>query len=206
MTTLRRMTYDDLMAQPDDGYLHELVRGEIRRMPPPKARHGRVEIALGSAIDHYLEHRAIALGWSEEGDLDSRDRLVGCPMVGEAGMRFSLPDDPDQVRGADVLYLTPEQVARHEQAIATGYIPEVPALVAEVVSPSDKQRDVDEKVADYLAGGAQLVWLLRPNTRTGVVYSPDAEPRMIRFDGVLDGEDVLPGFSVPLKRLFPTRV
>jgi hypothetical protein len=29
MTTLQRMTVDDLMAQPDDGYRHELVRGEI---------------------------------------------------------------------------------------------------------------------------------------------------------------------------------
>ena len=120
-------------------------------------------------------------------------------------MRFSLPDDPDQVRGADVLYLTPEQVARHEAAIATGYIPEVPALVAEVISPSDRRRDVDEKVADYLAGGAHLVWLLRPSTRSVEVHRPDAEPRTIGPDGVLDGGEVLPGFSVPVRRLFPAR-
>lgn len=42
MTTTQRMTYADLMALPDDGYLHELVRGEILPMPPPKGEHGYI--------------------------------------------------------------------------------------------------------------------------------------------------------------------
>jgi hypothetical protein len=63
MTTTRRMTYADLMALPDDGRLHELVRGEIRSMPPAKGPHGGIEFALAGAIDRYLYGRALALGW-----------------------------------------------------------------------------------------------------------------------------------------------
>lgn len=54
MATLQRMTFDDLMATPDDGYLYELVRGEIMRMPPPKEDHGDIEAALVAAIGRYL--------------------------------------------------------------------------------------------------------------------------------------------------------
>src|SRR5579859_7522104 len=133
MTTTRRMTYADLLAQPDDGSLHELVRGELRSMPPPKGDHGGIEYALAEAIGRYLFGRAVALGWSENEGRRARARLVGYAAGGEAGMRFSLPDDPDQVRGADALYLTPEQFALAEPTIDDDYIPFVPVLVAEVV-------------------------------------------------------------------------
>ncbi len=50
MTTTRRATYEDLVGLPDDGDLHELVRGEIRRMPPPTEPHGAIEAALIEAV------------------------------------------------------------------------------------------------------------------------------------------------------------
>ena len=56
MATLQQATFDDLMAQPDDGSLYELVRGEILRMPPPKTDHGDVEAALVEAIGRYLQN------------------------------------------------------------------------------------------------------------------------------------------------------
>lgn len=56
MVTKIRMTYEDLMSQTDESVRHELVRGEILCMTPPKGRHGRVEAALGEAVgsDEYL--------------------------------------------------------------------------------------------------------------------------------------------------------
>jgi Uma2 family endonuclease len=202
MTTLQRMTFDDLMAQPDDGYLHELVRGEILRMPPPKTKHGYVEAALVEAIGRHLNDRAISLGWEKRQGRAARDRLVGRLLSGEAGLRFSLPDDPDQVRGVDVGYLDPEQVARLAAVPEDQYIPEVPALVAEVISPSETASYVHEKVSDYLAGGARLVWLLYPKTRTVMVYHPDGTARTLPAGGVLDGGAVLPGFAEDLSNIF----
>ncbi len=202
MTTTRRMTYDDLMALPEDGGRHELVRGEIRVTPPPKGGHGGVESALDEAIARYLYNRATDLGWRAEQGRLARVRLVGYLAVGEAGMRFSLPDDADQIRAADLLYLPPAQFARAEAALRDEHIPFVPALVTEVVSRTDRPAEVAEKVADYLAGGARLVWLLHPTMRTVTVHSPDEEPRTISMGGFLDGGAVLPGFAVPLNDLF----
>jgi len=105
MTSVRRAMFEDLIALPDDGHVHELVRGEIRRMPPPKGQHGHVEAAIVEAIGRYLHGRALSLGWQESAGLAARDRLVGYLGSGEQGIRFSVPDDPDQVRGVDVLYL-----------------------------------------------------------------------------------------------------
>jgi Uma2 family endonuclease len=128
--------------------------------------------------------------------------LVGALAGGEFGIRFSLPDDPDQVRGLDVCYLSPEQVARYETSGPNEYFREVPALVAEVISPSESADYVDEKLSDYLAGGARLVWLLYPRSRTVKVYSPDAPLQVVPFSGVLTGDVVLPDFSLAVATLF----
>ena len=202
MTTALRMTYDDLMARPDDGYRYELVRGEILRMPSPKGDHGFVEAAVVGALDRYLYNRAIALGWDPQTGQRSRSRVAGYLASGEAGIRFSLPDDPDQVRGADVLYLTPEQFARLDPLIRTEYIPELPALVVEVISPSERATDSNQKVTDYLAGGALLVWQIYPETRTARVYTADGRTWTVPTDGALEGGEVLPGFSLRLATLF----
>ena len=202
MTTVQRMTFNDLMAQPDDDYLNELVRGEILRMPPPKEDHGCVEAALVEAIGRYLDDRALALGWEKSQGRAARNRLVGRLLSGDVGVRFSLPDDPDQLRGLDVCYLSAEQVARLGAVPTAEYLVEMPALVAEVISPSETASYINEKVNDLLRGGAQLVWLFYPKTRTVMVLRPDGSARMIPAGGLLDGNDVLPGFTVELASIF----
>ena len=202
MKTLQRMTYADLLGQADDGMLHELVRGEIVRMPPPKGKHGRIEMRLGGLLNRYLDERAMALGWHLERGYDQRDRLVGAVAGGEFGIRFAVPDDPDQVRGLDVCYLSPDQIAHYEATDPDEYFPAVPALVAEVISPSERAEYINEKVNDYLAGGARLVWLLFPRTRTVQVYSPDQPIVSLRDHELLDGGEVLPGFSVSVAIIF----
>ncbi len=202
MVTTQRMTFADLMAQPDDGCLHELVRGEIVRMPPPRTGHTYVEAALIEAIGRYLYDRALTLDWQEMQGRKARDKLVGRLMSGEAGVRFSLPDDPDQTRGLDVGYLSPEQVARLEDVPDDEYIREMPVLVAEVISSSETADYINEKVTDYLAAGARLVWLLYPRTRSAMVLRADGTANTVPADGSLDGEDILPGFAEPLFNIF----
>src|SRR5690242_17445528 len=124
----RPISLSEFMALPDDGYRHEFVRGEVRVMPPPKGNHGLVETRVLAAIDRYLDVRARSLGWNGEQGPDARDRLVGFVAGGEFGLQFTLPDDPHQLRGADGVYVPPEQYATlswDEQ----DYFPAVPHLV-----------------------------------------------------------------------------
>jgi Uma2 family endonuclease len=203
MITGRRMTFDDLMATPEDGHRFELVRGEIVRTPPPKGDHGDIEAALVGAIGYYLHERALGKGWRESGGRGARNGLVGRLISGGTGIRFSTPTDSDQTRGIDVGYLSTEQVARLGVSSGAEYISEVPALVAEVISPSESSEYVEKKVSDLLAGGALLVWLLYPKPRTARICLPDGSTRLVGPEGMLQGGDVLPGFSVALVSLFP---
>lgn len=121
----------------------------------------------------------------------------------EAGIRFTLPDGPDQIRGVDMPSLGVEQFRRLEPSIRGACIPEVPALVAEIISPADTTAYSTEKVTDYLQGGAQLVWQLYPKTQSVRVYTGDNRTWTVLSDGLLDGAPVLPGFSVLVAELFP---
>jgi Uma2 family endonuclease len=58
------------------------------------------------------------------------------------------------------------------------------------------------KVATYLEAGVRLVWLIDPASLTVTVFRPDAAPRTLAEDDVLDGGDALPGFAVPLAEVF----
>jgi Uma2 family endonuclease len=78
----------------------------------------------------------------------------------------------------------------------------VPALVVEIISPSDGATYVHEKVRDYIAGGAHLVWLVYPRTRTVQVHRADGTITEVASNDRLDGSDVLPGFALPLNALF----
>ena len=204
MTTVQRATFDDLMDTLDDGYRYELVRGEILRMPPPQGIHVQIEFRLARMIERFLAQRAQAFGWDETQDEDAYEHLVGLVAGGEGGVRFSVAGDSDQVRGMDLCYLNPEQVARYRDAGGTGYFREVPALVVEVLSPSDSASYLDEKVLDYLAGGARLVWLLDPRRRIVRVFRPNGTNETVPAGDALSGEEVLPGFTVPVARLFPS--
>lgn len=198
----KRTTLDEFLALPGDGNRHEFVRGEIRVMPPPKGKHGVREIALLSVIDRYLDEQARHLGWDPEQGPDARDALVGFVAGGEFGLQFSLPDDPHQIRGADGVYVPTDQLARANWD-GESYFPQVPALVIEVISSSETAADVSEKVQDYLAGGARRVWCVYPSRATIHIHDAEAPTRVLRRDDTLTDADLLPGFVLPLRYLFP---
>ena len=197
-----RMTVEEFMALPDDGNRHELVRGELRTMPPPHGMHGRIEIEIMAELRAYLMRRAEAAGWTPDQGLAARDRLVGFVAAGEVGLQFTLPDDPNQIRGADGVYVPAEQVA----AVGwdgRGYFPAVPHLVIEVIGDATRADDLAEKVQDYLTGGARRVWCLYQRTRTIHIHDASAPLRVVRGGGALTDDELLPGFSVPLALIFP---
>ncbi len=198
----RPMTVAEFMALPNDGNRHELVRGELRIMPPPKGVHGLIEAAVVAAIDRYLDNKARGLGWNERQGIMARNKLAGFVAGGEFGMQFTLPDDPNQIRGADAAYVPADQFANVSWD-RKEYFPAVPHLVIEVISSSERADDIIEKVQDYLTGGARRVWCLYPARRAVYIHDADGPMRVVRgADAVLTDDELLPGFSVPLNMFF----
>lgn len=71
--------------------------------------------------------------------------------------------------------------------------------IASDPSPSDTPAELLAKVADWLAAGSRLVWVIDPERAEARIYRKDGSVYVLPIGGSLDGEDVLPGFLCPLK-------
>ena len=174
------ITGEDLARLGDIGR-SELIDGRIVRMSPTNYRHGRVELRIGAALEVFVSPRGF-----------------GAVLTGEVGIYTRR--DPDRVRGADVLYLTHATYARRSPRLA--FLDVAPELVAEVLSPEDRAVAVTQKLREYFALGVRLVWIADPEARTVMVHRSLTDLRELREGDLLTGEDVLPGFEVPVAALF----
>jgi Uma2 family endonuclease len=175
----RAVTAEELFQYPDAKY-YELVRGVPRVCEPPGGVHGRI---AGSIVAHLRNHV---------------ERLGLGTVLVESG--YVLQRAPDTVRGPDVSFvslarLPPEQIPEQ-------FIPGAPDLAVEILSPSSRWSEVEEKIADYFAAGARLVWVVDPGERRAIVRYPDRPPRVVAAGESLDGEDVVPGFALAVAELF----
>ncbi|MEW6277150.1 MAG: Uma2 family endonuclease [Candidatus Eremiobacterota bacterium] len=178
MDTSIRYTGEDLLAMPEQDRF-ELVRGELVAMPPPPGgKHGLLTGQVYRILDRYASDRN--LGWV----------LLECG--------FYLSRDPDTVRAPDVMYYARDRLPE----VPEGYLECPPDLAVEIASPSQSSTYLEEKVQDYLSAGVRLVWVLYPRTRTVHGYFPGGRAQVLYASDVLTGEDVLPGFSLPVSQLF----
>jgi Uma2 family endonuclease len=108
---------------------------------------------------------------------------------------------PDQVRGPDVCFVS--WTKRPERTVPTEPISDlIPDLVVEILSPSNTTREMRLKVREYFESGVRLVWIIDPAKRSAeILTAPDAKTSLAE-SGTLDGGDVLPGFRLPLAKLF----
>ena len=127
-----------------------------------------------------------------------QSRRLGVVYAGDTG--FVLARSPDTVRGPDVAFVTRE---RFEAVGRTArHFPGAPDLAVEVLSPGDRPDAVQAKVADYLAAGTQIVWIVDPASEQVTVFHTLLAPRTLTSDQELDGEDVLPGFRITVAEFF----
>ncbi|QDA62650.1 Uma2 family endonuclease [Hymenobacter jejuensis] len=114
---------------------------------------------------------------------------------------FTLPDgsmlspDASWVSAAKWNALTTEQQDK--------FAPVCPEFVVELKSASDSIKTLQAKMLDWLRNGAQLAWLLVPETETAFIYRlGQPEPEVVQgFDNELTGENILPGFRLRLAEL-----
>ena len=72
----------------------------------------------------------------------------------------------------------------------------------EVISPNDLYTEVDEKVGEWLEHGTRMVLVVNPRRRTVAVHRPGRDVRVLGMDDALQGEDVVPGWTLAVRDLF----
>mgnify|MGYP000577924178 CR=1 FL=1 len=158
----------------------EVVRGRLLREPPHRTVHGLLVARVSALLSHFVDERRLGVVLSESGYITAQD--------------------PPTVRGPDVSFIAAERVA--DGLPADGYWEGVPDLAVEILSAEDRPGATADKVLEYLGGGAQAVWIVQPRTRALVVHLQGARIHALQEEDVLDGAPVLPGFHLPLTRLF----
>jgi Uma2 family endonuclease len=180
-TTTTLMTADDLLQMPDDGRQHELVRGRLVTMSATSSRPAIVATRIGLEVGLFV-----------------RQHHLG--EVAGADWGFRLQSDPDTVRAPDFAFVRAERIP--PEGVPPGFWPGAPDLALEVISPSDRFGAVMEKVDEYLDAGTRMVVVVDPEKRITRVFRPDRPMRVLGPDDELDGDDVLPGFTLPLSQVW----
>jgi Uma2 family endonuclease len=173
------LTADDLMRlQPRDKRA-ELVRGRMIVREPSGFRHGDIAMEIAALLHTFVKAHDL-----------------GRVLAAETG--FVLSSSPDTVRAADAAFVRHDRIPK---PVPRGFARFAPNLVVEVLSPSDRSAELLEKVADWLNGGAELVWVIDPERREARVHRANGTSSVIAEASALDGEDVLPGFVCPLSQV-----
>src|SRR5581483_3814065 len=102
---------------------------------------------------------------------------------------FRLPNTA--VRSPDAAWMLRSRYEEIPAAQREEFIPACPDFVLELRSRTDRLRDVQAKMREYLANGARLGWLLDPTTRTVYVYRPNAPVERLDNPETVSGDPVL---------------
>ncbi len=128
-----------------------------------------------------------------------RSSELGWVFPQETGMTI-WPDRPGHVRKPDLVFVRKGRLPGGTPP--AGWLTVVPDLVVEVVSPGDEIEAFEAKLDEFRAAGIPLIWVIYPGTRRAHVLGANRSRTEIAPDGIVDGEDVLPGFSCKLADLF----
>jgi Uma2 family endonuclease len=183
----RLLTDDDLLRINDDNWAYELVEGRLVRMPPASGGDSWTAVSLATAITVFVQARNLGRVTGADGTYvlsqpgEPITSLVPDVAFVREG-RYPSPDSPDFRRAWHV----------------------APDLAVEVVSPNQYRPEMAEKARLYLEAGVRLLWLVWPTYRQVDVWRAGADRPVATLNtgDVLDGLDVLPGFTYPVRRLF----
>ena len=175
------ITADDLLRLSSDGVRGELIRGAQSETTPTGHEHGQIAARLVVRLGNFVQ-----------------PRKLGILTVSDSGVQ--LEHDPDTVREPDVAFFSAERSPPDERV--TGYAQVAPDLAIEIVSPSDRLPAVNDKALMWLRYGVRLVWVVRPDERRVDVHREGHPVAALTESDALDGLDVLPGFSCPVREVF----
>ncbi|MEB3121669.1 MAG: Uma2 family endonuclease [Snowella sp.] len=174
-------TDEAFMALPDDGHHYEIINGELIDMGNSGALHGYVcSLALAALAGYILPKK---LG-----------------VILDSSTAFKMKNG--NKRSPDIAFFAKERL-QGMTVLPSGYLEGAPDLAVEVLSPGNTVEEIDDKLTEYFENGSRLVWVINPIQHYVLVYRSAQEPdRLLKSMDSLDGEEVIPGFTLAVADLF----
>ena len=176
------LSADDLFNLPDDrGENYELIEGELFIMSPAGFRHGRFVMRIAAAIDEFVQAHQL-----------------GAVLAAETGFLLENETGKETVLAPDVSFIRTDRLPVQDPV---GFGTIAPDLAVEVPSPHQTAAYMALKAQKYLDAGVEQVWVIFPDPLMAYVYDRNHTVRIILAPGAIDGGRILPGFSLPLKKI-----
>ncbi len=179
-TPPRLVRYDPTVQEPD--FLFEVIDGFIVRKTV-----GARGIRISSTLQGFL------------GSFVCVNKLGRT--FGQLG--YDLPGGGPK-RKPDVSFLSESRWPRNREFPPGDFVPTVPELAVEVISPHELAHVMFAKLEQYFRAGASAVWLVIPHIERVYCYDSPTAVRILTRDDELTGDPAIPGFRMPVAYLFPT--
>lgn len=170
-----RISADEYLALPDDGFRYELIDGVMVMSPSPAPKHQRILAVLIAQLEVYLERNPLGA------------------VFPETDVRFS----PELVYRPELVYLTNVNLPMGDAPITS-----VPDMVCEIISPDSRRQDTETKRGDYERFGVQEYWLIDPERKSLTFLRLEAGRYL---DAIHDESTyrsaAVPGFILDLARI-----
>lgn len=182
VTTEKKVwTDEEFVALSKDGQRYEIVNGELIDVGNSGALHGYVCSLLIAALTSY-----------------SASSKLG--VVLDSSTAFTMKNG--NRRSPDVSFFAKERLQGMTE-LPSGFLDGAPDLAVEVLSPGNTVEEIHDKLVEYFENGTRLAWVIHPGEHFVLVYHSAQEPdRLLKSADSLDGEEVIPGFTLPLANLF----
>ena len=168
------MTLEEFLESDLDGY--EYIKGELVHVPPTSIEHGDISADLFWFLSSHV-----------------RENQLGRVYMSDTGFRVG-----ERVLMPDIAFISTDRLPADRSEAS----PVPPDLAVEVVSRTDMSHRVEEKAFAYLEAGTQLVWVLKPRSKTVTVYRSETDITLLTQNDTLSGEEVVKGFSCQVAELF----
>ena len=178
-----KLTYEDYALIPDDGRRHEILDGTHVMSPAPRTQHQRVLLELAFSLRVHVREHGLGEVFVAPFDVVLSDHDIVQP---------------------DLVFVRDDRLSIVDEVNCKG----APDLVAEVLSPSTRRRDLIEKRKTYARFGVAEYWAVDPEVDAVQVFRPDADSRYVRAAeltaeaGDALTSEVIGGWSLPLADLF----
>ncbi len=177
----KMISLDEFLRMPeiDEHPYLEFLEGRIEPKVSPQGKHSSIQTKLAAHLDSFAGRRKFGGAFTE----------LRCTFVG----RSIIPD---------IVVLLEGNIAVDEDGEIANPTLLPPDIHIGMVSPDHSVQKCRNNLAFSLANGCSLGWLIDPEHKTVHVYRVGRSPEELPEDGILERDPILPGFRLPIKRLF----
>jgi Uma2 family endonuclease len=177
--TQRRMTLEEFLKLPEEEPALELIDGWVTQKVSPKARHGRLQLALGSFVNGFGEPRRLAIALPE-----TRVTFAGSSFV------------------PDLVVFRWDRIPLDERGEILDDILIPPDIAVEIISPGQTVKELADRCRWYVEHDVEIALLVNTRNRSVTLFRRATPPLVLTGPDRIDLDSVLPGFQLTVEQLF----